>query len=495
MTDNKSTQTGIDLDQEIDAALEGAGKEAEKKEKALIEEEADPTVMGRLLRKSPFVLPKEGDKMTGKVIAKENLAVYVDLGTIGTGVVYGKEIKDGFGEGRKKLGLGDEITATVVDLENEDGYIELSIAEAVREQAWSDLRKKRDDRVVISTKILDANKGGLIVEVNDMVGFMPVSQLTPEHYPRVEDGDKNKILEILKSYIGKEMSVCVLDANEEEEKLIVSEKIAFRDREKEAVKELKKGDIIEGEVSGVVDFGAFVKFLPPSRKDSTKEEDKLEGLVHISQLDWQLIDDPRKVVKAGEKVQAKIISIDDTRISLSIRELKNDPWMSVAERYKVGDVVKGAVNKVNHFGAFVYLDKDIHGLSHISSFPGFPRKAIDEIISIGQEYFWEIMSLEPKEHRMGLKFIGEKEPKKAEKAEKAEDGSAKKKEESKEDLKKKEKIEKKDEKKTTKKAKEKDEKKEDGKKKTTSKETKVETEKKKEKKVTTEKKKVEKVKK
>ncbi len=425
MTEEKNSEMEIDLDREIDEALEGADQEAVSEKEEPVEEEQDPTVMGRLLKDNPVKLPKEGDKLTGKVVGKENLAIYVDLGILGTGVVYGKEIKDGFGEGRKKLGVGDEITATVVDLENEDGYVELSISEAVREQAWNDLREKRDERTVINTKILDANKGGLIVEVNDMVGFMPVSQLTPEHYPRVEDGDKNKILEILKSYIGTEMSVCVLDVNEEEEKLIVSEKVAFRDREKEAIKELKKGDIIEGEVSGVVDFGAFVKFLPPSCQDSDKEEDKLEGLVHISQLDWQLIDDPRKVVKAGEKVQAKIIAIDDTRISLSIRELKNDPWMSVGERYKVGDIVKGTVNKVNHFGAFVYLDQDIHGLSHISSFPGFPMKAIDEIVRMGGEYYWEIMSLEPKEHRMGLKFVGEKAPKKLQKDSEKEDAEKK----------------------------------------------------------------------
>ncbi len=425
MTEEKNSEMEIDLDREIDEALEGADKEAVSEKEEPVEEDQDPTVMGRLLKDNPVKLPKEGDKLTGKVVGKENLAIYVDLGILGTGVVYGKEIKDGFGEGRKKLGVGDEITATVVDLENEDGYVELSISEAVREQAWNDLREKRDERTVINTKILDANKGGLIVEVNDMVGFMPVSQLTPEHYPRVEDGDKNKILEILKSYIGTEMSVCVLDVNEEEEKLIVSEKVAFRDREKEAIKELKKGDIIEGEVSGVVDFGAFVKFLPPSCQGSDKEEDKLEGLVHISQLDWQLIDDPRKVVKAGEKVQAKIIAIDDTRISLSIRELKNDPWMSVGERYKVGDIVKGTVNKVNHFGAFVYLDQDIHGLSHISSFPGFPMKAIDEIVRMGGEYYWEIMSLEPKEHRMGLKFVGEKAPKKLQKDAEKEDAEKK----------------------------------------------------------------------
>ena len=177
MTDNKLMQSGVDLDQEIDEALEKAIKNNKKKTtpSSSVEKKTDLTVMGKLLEKNPFQLPKEGDKLTGKVVAKENLAVYIDLGVVGTGVVYGKEIKDGFGEGRKKLDFGDEITATVVDLENENGYIELSITEAVREQAWGDLRKKRDDRVVINTKILDANKGGLIVEVNDMVGFMPVS--------------------------------------------------------------------------------------------------------------------------------------------------------------------------------------------------------------------------------------------------------------------------------------------------------------------------------
>ncbi len=419
----KNSSADNQLEQEIDDVMElnNDKKESQKKVKK-VEAEEDKTKMGSLLKDNPFTLPVEGSNLTGKIIETENLAVYVDLGKLGTGIIYGKEIKDGFSENRKKIGVGDEITATVVEVENEDGYIELSVAEAMREKAWNDLRSKRDEKTVITTKILDANKGGLIVEVNDMVGFMPVSQLTSEHYPRVDDGDKNKILEILKSYVGQEMNVCVLDVDEEEEKLIVSEKVAFQDKEREALKELKKGDIIEGEISGVVNFGAFIKFLPPSSKNSDKEEDKLEGLVHISQLDWQLIDDPRKVVKVGERVQAKIIAIDDTRISLSIRELKNDPWMSVGEKYKVGDVVKGKVNKINHFGAFVYLDDDIHGLSHISSFLAASNKQIDEIIKVENEYYWEIMSLEPKEHRMGLKFVGDKKPaaKKEEKVEKEE---------------------------------------------------------------------------
>lgn len=376
--------------------------------------EEPQSIMAQLLKDNPIKIPKEGDKVKGIVIQLDNQAVYVDLGDLGTGVVYGKEVKDGIG-GKGKLQIGDEISATIVDLENDDGYVELSVREAAREEAWEDLARKKDSRDILSTRILDANKGGLMVEVNGVTGFMPVSQLTAEHYPRVEDGDRNKILEILRSYIGTEMKVCVIDAVKDEEKLIVSEKEAYKDKEKEAISELKVGDVIEGEISGVVDFGAFVKFFPPSKETeptTENEEDKLEGLVHISQLDWQLIENPRDIVKVGDRVQAKIIAIDDTRISLSIRELKVDPWSKVAEKYKVGDAVKGRVHKINHFGAFVYLDTDIHGLAHISEFLSkYPRKNIEDIVKIGDEYSWQIMSLEPAEHRMGLKLMEKKSEK------------------------------------------------------------------------------------
>jgi small subunit ribosomal protein S1 len=203
------------------------------------------------------------------------------------------------------------------------------------------------------------------------------------------------------------MKVCVIDTIQEEEKLIVSEKEAYKEEEKKNIAEFKVGDVVEGEVSGVVDFGAFIKFLPPSLKNSKDDSDKLEGLVHISQLDWKLIDNPRDVVTIGDKLKAKIISIDDTRISLSVRELKADPWSQAADKYKVGDVVEGLVNKVNHFGAFVYLDTDIHGLAHISDFISkYPGKNIDEVIQTDETYLWKIMSMDPNKHRMGLKFLG-----------------------------------------------------------------------------------------
>jgi small subunit ribosomal protein S1 len=399
------------LAQEVDKISEDKseekikGEETPKEEK--LEEKADEpisqtSVMADFLNQQKIVLPKVGDVIEGEVITIDSSAIYLDLGNFGTGIVMGREIKDGLGT-TDKLKIRDKVSATVTDLENEDGYVELSIREASIERAWQDLEEKQVKQEPLTTKILDANKGGLIVEMNGISGFLPVSQLTNEHYPRVEEGEKSKILEKLRAFIGTEMKVCVIDTDREGQKLIVSEKAAYSEEEKKAISELKVGDVIEGEVSGVVDFGAFVKFLPPSKKDSQNEEDKLEGLVHISELAWQLIDNPREVVKTGDRVKAQIIGIDDTRVSLSIKALQKDPWAEVGEKYKVGETYAGQVRKINHFGAFVYLDDDIHGLAHVSELlEQNPGKNIEDILEIGKTYKWKILSIEPREHRMGL---------------------------------------------------------------------------------------------
>jgi small subunit ribosomal protein S1 len=143
-----------------------------------------------------------------------------------------------------------------------------------------------------------------------------------------------------------------------------------------------------------------VKFALPGEENKGKQ---LEGLVHISELAWQLIDDPREIVKTGDTVEAKIIGIDEARISLSMKALKEDPWEKVGERYKVGDAVSGLVDKMNHFGAFVYLDKDIHGLAHVSEFSEiYPSRKMEEIFEVGKNYQWKILSIEPRSHRLGL---------------------------------------------------------------------------------------------
>lgn len=356
------------------------------------------SVMEALMNAHPFEIPKVGDVLIGTVIDVSSNSALLDLGSLGTGVVLGKEMKDGLGS-NAKLKPGDTVTATLTDLENEDGYIELSIREASYEKSWDDIESKHINKDVVTTKVLEANKGGLMIEINGIVGFLPVSQLSSEHYPRVEDGDKNKILELLRKLIGQELTVRILDADRETEKLIGSEKAAQSEKEREVISNLKVGDTIEGEVSGVVDFGAFVKFPSPSGKKG----EKLEGLVHISELAWQLIDDPREIVKMGDTVQAQIIGIEDTRISLSMKTLKEDPWSRVKERYNIGDIVDGKVDKINHFGSFVYLDKDIHGLAHVSEFQDvYPGKKMEDIFKTGEVYKWKILSIEPKTHRMGL---------------------------------------------------------------------------------------------
>ncbi len=365
------------------------------------------SVMQQLLDGQELHIPRVGDVIDATVIDISANIVLLDIGPIGTGMVIGREAKSGLAEDAK-LRPGSKVQAAVVDLDNDDGYIELSIREASYERAWDDLQAKMDNKETIAVKIMDANKGGLMVEINGVTGFLPVSQLSSKNYPRVEDGDKNKILELLKRLIGQELDIRIIDINQTDEKLIVSEKAAHSDRERKVIAGLTVGDTITGEVSGVVDFGAFVKFFP-SHTDSTDDDDRLEGLIHISELAWQLIDNPREVIKVGDKTEAKIIGIDDTRISLSIKALKEDPWTKITDKYTVGNIYKGKVDKITHFGAFVYLDSDIHGLAHVSEFQEmYPGKKLDEKIESKKEYMWKILSIEPKEHRMGLVLIDDK---------------------------------------------------------------------------------------
>jgi small subunit ribosomal protein S1 len=335
-------------------------------------------------------VPKIGDMVTGAVISISKNEIYVDLEGITTGIVRGREIYDESDE-FSNLKVGDKATATVIGLDNENGYMELSFREAGHKKAWDNLENLYNDGEIIASKVIDANKGGLMIKLGNVIGFLPVSQLTIEHYPRIEGGDKNKILTHLKSFIGQEMKTKIIDVNEKEEKLIVSEKAAWDDKQKKVISKYRVGDKVKGKITGVVDFGAFVEF-----------GDNLEGLVHISELAWQRIDDPRDIVKVGDIVETAIIDIENTKISLSIKKLKKDPWVDVDKKYKTGDTVKGKVLKVNPFGAFVELDDDIHGLVHISEISNKKISNLEENIEVGKEYSFNILSVEPHNHRLGL---------------------------------------------------------------------------------------------
>lgn len=357
--------------------------------------------MDALLQKDDLVkIPKVGDLVTGTIISLSKNEIYLDLAGITTGIIRGIEVYD---ESSDSAGLkiGDKATATVVGLDNENGYMELSFREAGHKKAWDNLEKLHQSGEIVESKVVDANKGGLMIKIGNVIGFLPVSQLTIEHYPRIEGGDKNKILTHLKSFAGKGLKTKIIDVNEKEEKLIVSEKAAWDDKQKKVVSKYKVGDKIKGKVTGVVDFGAFVEF-----------GDNLEGLVHISELAWQRIDNPRDIIKVNDVVEAEIIDIQDTKISLSIKKLQIDPWVEVASKYKIGQKVKGKVLKVNPFGAFIELDNDIHGLVHISELSDKKINNPENVVTVGKEYELVILSIEPKHHRLGLSLkAGLKKPK------------------------------------------------------------------------------------
>lgn len=335
-------------------------------------------------------LPKVGDIIEGTIIALSKSEVHVDIDGIMTGVVRGKELVDESGE-TASLKVGDHARATVLELENENGQMELSFRLAGHEKAWGELDTMLASKEPIPVTIIAANKGGLMVKVGRVDGFLPVSQLTPEHYPRVDGGDKSRILELLNKFIGTQLTVKLLDIDEAAGKLIVSEKAAWEEQRSEALRAYQPEQIIEGKVTGVVDFGIFIGF-----------GDGLEGLVHISELAWQRIDNPKGVFTVGQPIKAIIIGIDGAKISLSLKRLEDDPWQQATEKYHIGDVVKGKVARLNTFGAFVELDDIVHGLCHISELSHKRVKDAGEIVRPGDTKEFKIISFDPAQHRLGL---------------------------------------------------------------------------------------------
>ncbi len=339
--------------------------------------------------KSWLKIPKVGDVVKGVIISLSKNEIRIDIEGYKTGVVRGREL---FAEAVEyaDLAVGQDVEATVIDLENEMGEVELSFRYAGQQKAWEILRKFMESGELIDAKIIEANKGGLLASVHHVNGFLPVSQLSPDNYPRVSGGDKIKILEKLKSFVGTTMKVKVIDVNEREEKLIVSEKSVWEEAQKGVLDKYKIGDVVEGAITAIADFGVFVKF------------DNLEGLVHISEIAWQRIDHPRDLVKVGDVVKAEIIGIEGSKIFLSMKKLIQDPWKTVSDKYKIGDKVEGKILKINPFGFFVELDRDIHGLAHISELSKKPVKNVTDIAKIGDTMTFKIVSIEPEQHRLGL---------------------------------------------------------------------------------------------
>jgi len=343
---------------------------------------------------------KEGEIVEARVLSVSRNKIWADVAGLSLGYVPEKEITL-----NSDIKVGDTIYAYVIVLEDEDGNVVLSLKRADRERYWKDMEERYKTGDPVEITINEANKGGLISEIGGIPGFLPVSQLSPEHYPRVSGGDREEILTRLNKLIGQKILVKVINCDKPTNKLIFSEKAVDAEKLASKIEKYKVGDVVEGKISGIVDFGLFVKIDP-----------MVEGLVHISEVSWSRVSDLNQIFKVGDVIKVMVIAVEDGRLSLSLKRLANDPWVSAAKKYKIGEKVKGTVTKVTPFGAFVSLDEEIDGLVHVSELSDQHIVDPGQVVELGKEYEFKIISIEPETHRLGLsmKALNEKSQEKEE---------------------------------------------------------------------------------
>lgn len=356
--------------------------------------------MDDLLAASEIKELKTGDVVEGTITSVRKHEVWVDLGANGIGVVMRREIGHG-----QTLNEGEKVTTSVVDPELEDGYALLSMKRAAKDRGWDELQTIFDSQEIVEVTPYDANRGGLLVELEGIRGFLPVSQLAAGHYPRVSGADKDEILQKLNSLIDKSIRVRILDVSRKDNKLIFSEKEAIKDDMQERFSSLKVGDEVEGIVTGVIDFGAFVNV------------DGIEGLIHISEISWERVEDPRDYIKTGETVKAKIIAIDKDRLSLSLKQMSEDPWLHEVKAFKKGDTVEGKVTRITPFGAFVQLSPSVEALVHVSEMSDDNSADPEKIFQLNEKKQFKVIDIDTENRKIALSLKSSK-AKKSEKPEK-----------------------------------------------------------------------------
>ncbi|MBQ2695272.1 S1 RNA-binding domain-containing protein [Candidatus Saccharibacteria bacterium] len=348
---------------------------------------AKKTTMDELLSASEGSAKKviAGDTVTGKVLSVKKHEILIDLGAQGVGLIPRKEVSFA-----RNLQVGDEVTASVIEAEMDDGYVLLSLRKAVKDKGWDEIQGKLDSSETVEVTPFDANRGGLLAEYEGIRGFLPVSQLSAEHYPRVGSADKDEILQRLNSLVGKPIKVRILDAIKKENKLIFSEKEAIRDGLAERFAKLNVGDIIKGVVTGVVDFGVFVNV------------DGIEGLVHISEISWERVNNPSDYVKIGDVIEAKIIAIDKERLSLSMKQLTEDPWISEVENLEKGSKVEGTVTRITPFGAFVQISPAVEALVHVSELGEGSDVDPEKVFTLNERKNFTVLDIDKEGRKISL---------------------------------------------------------------------------------------------
>ncbi len=337
--------------------------------------------------------PREGSMITGTFIKKGSRSGLFDLGRFGTGIVFGLDYLHAR-DIIRNLKKGDEVSAKVVTLDGENGCIELSLVDAGKQKLWQQVQEAQESGEVITVKVTGVNASGVVVNVFDLRGFIPTSQLSTEYAPKEVTADPQKIMDELKKLIGQELSVKIINFNPKKNKLIASQRETVSVNVKEILKDYQPGQIVEGVVSGIADFGIFVKFI---------DNPQIEGLVHISEIDHRLVDNPKEAVAMNEPVKVKILEIKEGKVFLSLKALKKDPWETITSIIKPGSKVEGTVYKFNPFGAVINIqDIPVQGLIHVSEFGSMEDMKKSLAADIVHSFIVE--AVKPEEKRIVLKF-------------------------------------------------------------------------------------------
>ncbi len=348
------------------------------------------TVMEQLLKDAPPILRVHpGELVEGMVVFRGKNKLLLDIGGTTTGIVSGRELRDSFNT-FKELKVGEPVSALVLEEENDEGMVVLSLRMASQQKAWDRFHRQVETDATMKFVPQEANKGGLLANIDGIRTFLPVSQLAPVNYPRVNNADASEIISRLQKFIGHTFTVKIITMDEEAGKIVVSEREAMAEERAKALEHLKVGDEKEGIVSGIVKFGLFVAF------------EGLEGLVHISEIAWGHVKNPSEYAEVGDKVKVKVIGLDGEKLSLSIKQLTKDPWEEIAERYPVGKKVQGTVVRFADYGAFLKLEKDINGLVHLTELAHHKVTDPAEALTIGQKVDAQVINIDVDERRIGL---------------------------------------------------------------------------------------------
>ena len=342
-----------------------------------------------------------GDIVEGTVMDVQQGLLVVDIGFKSEGIVAGKELKSDLLDWRE-LKEGDKVMVYVVKPEDEEGQLVLSIRRTQQATAWLNLEKAKENNDIINTTVVESNNGGLIVEIGkDIRGFIPTSQLDAARVyvsgvRQVGKDISSKVQERLNSMIGEKVSTRIIELDREKNRIILSEKMVTQSRDLEqrekTLNKIKEGDVLEGTVSGITPFGIFVN------------AEGLEGLVHLSELSWDKVEDIGSMYSVGTKVSVVVIGVTDggKRVAYSVKRLQKDPWSEAIAQYKVGDIVEGEVQKVVPYGAFVRIDKGLNGLIHISELSDKLVKDPSDIVTLGDQVKVKILSISSTERHLGL---------------------------------------------------------------------------------------------